>query len=52
MEEDLQEETQEGTRAEEALSQEDSWSEEEITPEWQEHCHSFLLGIALRQNSS
>ena len=52
MEDDLQEETQEEIRAEEAHFQEDSWSEEETTPGWQEHYRSSSLGIALKQNSS
>jgi hypothetical protein len=60
VEEDPQEAqgTQEEIRAAEAqeaqdpLSQEGSWSEEETIPGWQEHCHSSLRETAPRQNSS
>jgi hypothetical protein len=51
--EGIQEETQvaEAQEARDPLFQEDSWSEEETIPEWQERCHSSLLETELRQNS-
>jgi hypothetical protein len=52
-EEGTQEETQaaEAQEAQDPLFQEDSWSEEETIPGWQECCHSSLLETELRQNS-
>jgi hypothetical protein len=52
--EETQEETQaaEAQEAQDPLSQEDSWSEEETIPGWQERCHSSSLETELRQNSS
>jgi hypothetical protein len=52
--EGTQEEIQaaEAQEAQDPLSQEDFWSEEETIPGWQEHCRSSLLETAPRQNSS